>query len=674
MFFNFKGHNLIQKSIEWVFYVFIALFPFISYNGFLFAGTASRAVNLAVFAEILVLIFCFLLFDKKNDFFIVKSPITLALALLLIVSSVSAFQGVDFLSSFWSKATRMTGLFYFLHLAVFYLFLLMVLSKEKTLRNFLRVFLISAGIFSAGALLSNDGFGFIFADKPWTGFTFGNSSFAAMYLYAAFLASVYFIISSEKLKKHWWRFIIPLIFVINPYFINIDLWYGRVNIFKNPFGVIGEAQASSFVMFFSIAALFLAWLILRIKKNNLRTSVLWGVSAAGIIIAIIATFSLFSNDGYLRRAYLKQASNARPLVWELSKESIKDRPMLGWGGDNFDRSFEKHYDNRIVEQKNGAEPWFDRAHNIFIDQTVETGYLGLGVYILVYLTILGAMLYVILRSGEKRDQALAAVLAVYFVGHFLELQTAFETSISYVSLVIMAALSSHLFYKTYRAEKDDKSEWRMPQGLRYALGSALFLFFGYLVVVGTIPITRAEIANGTIRTIGSSEKRLPIYSVLFGSPLDRASFLWKTTNDFQRGVAQKPAIIEDSKKREGLIKELAIHTEEYRKYANEHPIDYRVRVSLAGVYIYERLLNVNHLNEAHKVLDDAISLSPRIPQAYWMKSVAYLYQRKFDLAREWAKKAYDLNPGIEQSQKIIDYIERSIKTFPEIDFYTFGQI
>src|SRR3989344_2551906 len=212
MFFNFKGNNFIQNSIEWMFYVFIALFPFVSYNGFLFAGTSSRTVNLVIFVEIIVLIFCFLLFSKKNDFSIIKSPITLAWALLLIVSFVSAFQGVDFLNSFWSKATRMTGLFYLLHLGLFYLFLLMIFNEEKKLRNFLKVFLVSAGIFSIGALLSNDGFGVIFINKPWTGFTFGNSSFAAMYLYAAFLASIYFLVSSEKLKKHWWGFLIPLIF------------------------------------------------------------------------------------------------------------------------------------------------------------------------------------------------------------------------------------------------------------------------------------------------------------------------------------------------------------------------------------------------------------------------------------------------------------------------------
>ena len=74
------------------------------------------------------------------------------------------------------------------------------------------------------------------------------------------------------------------------------------------------------------------------------------------------------------------------------------------------------------------------------------------------------------------------------------------------------------------------------------------------------------------------------------------------------------------------------------------------------------------------LLDDAIKLVPESPQPYWMKAVAYIYMRKFDLAREYAKKAYDLNPKIAQSQKVIDYVERSIKTFPEIDLYFFQQI
>jgi hypothetical protein len=57
-----------------------------------------------------------------------------------------------------------------------------------------------------------------------------------------------------------------------------------------------------------------------------------------------------------------------------------------------------------------------------------------------------------------------------------------------------------------------------------------------------------------------------------------------------------------------------------------------------------------------------------------MKSVAYLYAKKFDLAKEYAKKAYDLNPNVGESSRIVEYIDKSIKTFPEIDLYQFKQI
>ena len=48
--------------------------------------------------------------------------------------------------------------------------------------------------------------------------------------------------------------------------------------------------------------------------------------------------------------------------------------------------------------------------------------------------------------------------------------------------------------------------------------------------------------------------------------------------------------------------------------------------------------------------------------------------KKFDLAREYAKKGIELNPKIKQSQLISDYVEKSIKDFPNIDLYFFKQI
>ncbi|MDQ5893110.1 MAG: hypothetical protein QG640_121, partial [Patescibacteria group bacterium] len=62
------------------------------------------------------------------------------------------------------------------------------------------------------------------------------------------------------------------------------------------------------------------------------------------------------------------------------------------------------------------------------------------------------------------------------------------------------------------------------------------------------------------------------------------------------------------------------------------------------------------------------------PQPYWMKAVAYIYMKKFDLAREYAQKGLELNPLVKQSQNVVSYVEKSIKSFPEIDLYFFKQI
>lgn len=677
MFFNFKGHN-INKIIEWMFYVFICIFPFVFYDGWLFYGTASRSINLVLFSEIVAIIFGVFLIKTDNRISLIKSPITLGLLLLILVSFISSLSGVDFSMSFWSKATRMSGLFYFLHIGIFYLFFTLIFNEKDKLNKFISVFVASAAVFSIGSFLSRDGLGLIFKDRFINGFMFGNSSFAAMYLYAGFLLSLYLAYISKKTFKFKTilKFLAPLTFIINPYFLNRDLWLGKVNLIETPLGFIGEAQASSITLFFSIGLLFIIWLASKIKSSKLRKAFLWIFVFLGLTVSIFSINSFLSSDGYIRDLYLKQASNARPLVWELSKKSIQDKPIFGWGVDNFDRAFEKNYDSRLLELRNGGEPWFDRAHNIFIDQTVETGYLGVASYVLVYLIIFVSMIFVILRSKRKDIQALSVIVIVYFVGHIMELQTGFDTTISYVALALMAAIATIVLFITQKENMNVENNTliALPKNSQFLAGLLFLIFSSSMFFIGTLPIIKSQNVNAKIRTIGSSVKRVEMYPTLFGSPLDQASFLWRTTNDFQRGIAQKPQILEKQEKVKDLANELATHINYYENYESKHPIDYRLKISLAGVYIYNKLLGVESLDKAHSILDEAISLYPQIPQAYWMKSVAYLYQGKFKLAREWSQKGYDLNPNVEQSKKMIDYIERSIKTFPDITFFTFGQV
>lgn len=665
------GAEGFQKFARGVFYVFISIFPFLLYKGFIFNGSSTRSINLIIVIEILVICLTFALFQNKNKLGVSKSPITIALLAVFASLFISSLLGIDFAASFWSKVTRMSGLFYFLHLGLFYFFIMMLFRGEDKMRKLIKVFLVSSGIFSIGSLLAKDGLGLIFANREWQGFTFGNSTFAAMYLFAAFILSIYYVYSMNKESCRWWHRLIPLVFIANPYFINADVWRGNVNVLQDPLAVLGGAQASSYALIVSVALLLVFWGISKIKDLKIRRGVIWGTVALGLVFSVFAVYSLLSPTGFIQQAYLKQASSSRPLVWALSGEAIAEKPAFGWGTDNFDRAFESHYDNQIMEKAKGGEAWFDRAHNVFIDQGVENGYVGVAIYVLAYLTIIGSMLYVIFRSVNKTDQAFAVFIIVYFLGHLMELQTAFDTTISYIPLTIMAGFAAIIFHRTYSTRAGIKSEWVVPQSLQYAFGAGLILASAALFFIGTVPIIKAQSANGTVRTVGSSDKRIPLYPKIFGSPVDTAGFLNRTVTDLQRGISLDPSILQKPGQAEGFKKELEVFVVEYQEYLESHPDDYRARIKLTDLYIYQRLFEVNNLDLAHENADKAILISPDIPQAYWQKSVAYLYQRKFPEAKEWAKKAHDLNPNIEQSQHLIKYIEESIKTFPNIELYNF---
>ncbi len=162
--------------------------------------------------------------------------------------------------------------------------------------------------------------------------------------------------------------------------------------------------------------------------------------------------------------------------------------------------------------------------------------------------------------------------------------------------------------------------------------------------------------------------------MIFSAPIDTAGFLNRTVTDLQRGISVDPSVLQKPGVAEGFQKEFAFFGENYQSYVESNPNDYRARIKMTDLYLYQMLFGVNNLTLAQESSDKAIALVPQAPQAYWQKSVAYLYERKFDLAREWAKKAYDLNPNIEESARLKQYIEDSIKTFPEIELYNFKQI
>ncbi len=655
------------EAVEYGMYAFFATLPFLIFYYFLYGGSASRSVTLIGFASVLGIWGAVWLWQKGNTISLPKSPVFVSLMLYGIAVVVSGIVGVDPNTSFWSVATRTTGIWYLSCLGLWMFLLWGILQSRIAQYKLILVVVVSTAVYSVLSLLTPEGVGLLFKSFTLDGFTFGNSSFAGMYLFGAFLLSIYYVLQTTR--RVWWMYVLPVCIVISPNIINSRIFWGDFS-----GGVIGEARASAVVIALSLVGLGALWLITKIKNTRIKSVTVYSLFVGALLVTAFSGFSLLSPDGVLRKIYLQQATAVRPLVWEMSQHAISERPIFGWGGDNFEQVFEMQYDNRLLQESYGNEAWFDRAHNVLIDQLVDGGGVGLFFYVLVYVVIAWSLIYVALKSPDKRDRLLSGVLLVYFPLHFIELQTAFDTSISYPMVALMIVLAAVLFERTRAQVVGGSVGLQIGKGLKIPVAVALFTFCMYSLLFGLIPFVRTQITNGYIRTVGAIDKRIPEYSTLFSSSVDSYSFLWRASTDFQRGIAENPTVLSDPKKVELLKKEAVIFEKQYRKHIEQNPTHFRAYLGLADILIYQRLFEVDKLAEAQQVLDEAIKIVPQAPQSYWMKAVTYTYMGEFDSAREYAQKALDLNPEVQQSPEVLKYVEDSIKTFPEIDLYFFRQI
>ncbi len=650
--------------MNYLIYLFFALFPFINYPLFLYMGTTSRSLNLAILASVLGVWLAVRLFKKNTSLSITINPIFIALVSYLLVAIMAGWLGLNFTNSFWSAITRTAGLWYFLGLGILFWSLRPMVVDSVLRRRLILVIVLSTALYSVLAFFSQEGVGLFGSNSRQEGFTFGNSTFAAMYIFGAWMLSLYYWWQADT--KKWWMYLLPVLLVVNPFIISNQIWLGN-------FGGswVGEARASAYVILLAVLVLVVVWGVSKIKNKKIKVKTSHGLFVLAVVGFLLAAYSLLTPGGFLRQTYLQSASGARPIIWEIAALAIKERPLLGWGGDNFERVFEIHYDNRLLQPEYN-EAWFDRAHNIFIDQMVDGGAVGLVFYLGIYLVTLLTLLHVALYASQKNNRGLAAILLVYFSLHLLELQTAFDTAVSYPLLVVMFALAAALYDAT-RLEQGKVIAWPVGSGVKYGLAGGVLVFAGWSLWCGAIPFARSQIANGQLRTVGSAEKRIPLYPILFGSPVDTHAILWRTSADFQRGISENPKVLADPAKVEYLKKETLILEEAYREYLKDNPNHFRAHLNLADVLIYQMLFQVDKLEEAQIILDQAIQLVPQSPQAYWMKAVAYLYMQKFDLARQYAKQGLELNPKIIYSQEVVKYINNSIKTFPDIGLFFFAQ-
>jgi O-antigen ligase/tetratricopeptide (TPR) repeat protein len=212
------------------------------------------------------------------------------------------------------------------------------------------------------------------------------------------------------------------------------------------------------------------------KNRRARFTVL------GLVIALFALYgalfafrntALVQGMPWMSRFLQLNADQSRFNAWNIAWQGFKERPLVGWGFDNFHILYNVKYNPQALRY-GLYQTWFDRAHNTVFDVLAMTGILGL----LTFLGIFIALYASLWRAYRKRwlDGPFLAILAAlplaYLVQNLLVFDhpAAFSMSFLLYGLVIVATRPGFMV-----PEEEKKEETKKVHGFSWSIFVALYL-------------------------------------------------------------------------------------------------------------------------------------------------------------------------------------------------------
>ncbi len=403
-------------------------FPFISGKNLIFRFLVEIA-----FAGWAVLA----LYDSSYRINIRKSPIMIAYSAFIIVLLLADIFGVDREKSMWSNFERMEGFVGHIHFFAYFFVLTVMIRTLAEWQKMWKVFIaadILVLIYAYGQLLGAKGLFFanhfpvlsswfsarfaIHMSETRLDATIGNSAYFGVFclMYVFILGLLWS--QSHNPRKQWFY---PALIVLNV----IGILYS---------GTRGTMIGLMIGGFTTLG--IMAW------KNHGKMRKVFVVSLAIFAVCISSIF-IFKNTALVKSSsILTRIASISPnditgasriSMWKISYEAWKERPILGYGQDNFSYIFARKF---MPEKMCNLEPWYDRSHDVFFDWLVAAGALGL----ITYLSLYGVTLWFM---WKKKDHTMPlsekAILTGLLAGYFVHNIFVFDNLTSYILFFALLA-------------------------------------------------------------------------------------------------------------------------------------------------------------------------------------------------------------------------------------------
>ena len=641
-----------------------ALLPFITTNQVFYGPVNAKFFFILLAIDILALVAASHVYKRREGIALRGRWLLGSLAFVTLVQFIAVAFGVFPERSLWSDIFWSSGVLFLVHIGALAWFLGELLV-EKDWFVIRRTIAVSSGLFSLLLIIGTAGLGatgtFLWINLGETGLTFGNETYAGTYLLLAFIVTL-----TESFRtRQWgkWRIALlvsAILIALSPLLFNFGLLVGRTPISAladSPVSLLGLARASSAAMFLVLAFLIGHLLVRRFVPTNLSTkvSVGWGITLT--LVSGVAVALLFVSGSAVQEAYIRESTAARIVVWEAGADAIRDRPLLGWGPENFNHALERHFDSRLFRDENLAEIWFERAHNVFIDTLVGSGAAGLTSFVL----LAGTYVLVVYRARRREligDTEMVLLMAIV-PAHVLQLQTGFDTIGSYSLLGFIGGYA--LWLERLLVPPASHSTPKIRKAVSGALLVLAVASLGF-VVVGEYTRQAALPATFKGRTLveqqANMEKSLERVSSFESLRLSSASFI-KGSLSLLSG--------DSNRDRGKKILEVAHRYEEhYKRYLEIQPDHYRANINYAYLLLVMTTLGEDRVEEVKQITARGYELSPGHPLTYIIDALAELYRGNLDESRRLMAEAKAIDPDVEFTQEAEIYFARQWEEFPNI--------
>ncbi|MDP2599069.1 MAG: O-antigen ligase family protein [Candidatus Liptonbacteria bacterium] len=431
-------------------------------------------------------------------------PLFIAVSAFVLAVLLATLFAYDPNAAFWSNYERGEGAFQMLHYYAFFALLVVFFEKKEDWRTFFKTFLFAGAFMVFYGILADTGWAGRFISQyqggerpPGSAWLFplvnrfqgslGNPAYVAPYLMFSLFFSAYLWITS-KINKRWLAGLVygaPAFFFLVFFMVTqtrgafmgilIATYVGLVFVGfmqqKYRWLSLGLIAALAFITGIFVHFRSAAWLQSipggRMFDLPLNDGLIIALGIGAIIAAALAEFA--REHKFLRWAFVglviascivgfyalrsgrvnlvDPTTSTRFWTWGSAWQGFKERPILGWGPENFTTVFDKYFDARHFNPgQQASETWFDRAHSIYFDYLSETGILGL----LSFLGIFAVLYWGLLRGGTAEGGSVSVLERMLMIaipiGYLVQGVAIFDVLPIYINLFAFFAFGHFFLY------------------------------------------------------------------------------------------------------------------------------------------------------------------------------------------------------------------------------------